>query len=131
MSNQDLEELIARSPGRATRTLTRDDHHAPTRSVFEDTFLAFIDRHNLPRPEVNQRILGYEVDMLWRAHHLVAELDGRAYHDDFELDRERDADLLAAGLRVVRVTWRRLIRAEDREAERFAALLSASHTTRG
>ena len=96
---------------------------APTRSVFEDRFLAFIDRHALPRPEVNQRIVGYEVDMLWRAHHLVAELDGRAYHDDFERDRERDADLLAAGLRVVRVTWRRLTRAEDREAARFDALL--------
>jgi very-short-patch-repair endonuclease len=103
----------------------------PTRSVFEDAFLAFIDRHDLPRPEVNQRVAGYEVDMLWRRHNLVAELDGRAYHDDFEQDRERDADLLAAGLRVVRVTWRRLTRAEHREAARFATLLSASHTTTG
>jgi very-short-patch-repair endonuclease len=32
----------------------------------------------------------------------ASELDGRAYHDGFEQDRERDADLLAAGLRVGR-----------------------------
>lgn len=67
---------------------------------------------------------GYEVDMLWRPQRLVAELDGLAYHSDFEHDRERDAELLAAGLRVVRVTWRRLTRAEQREAARFGALLS-------
>jgi hypothetical protein len=108
------------------RRLIRGDNHTtgPTRSVFEDRFLAFIDRHALPRPEVNQRIAGYEVDMLWRPQRLVAELDGRAYHDDFERDRERDAALLTAGLRVARVTWRRLTGAESREAARFAALLA-------
>ena len=41
--------------------------------------------------------------MLWRAQRLVAQLDGRANHDDaFEEDRDRDATLTAAGLRVVR-----------------------------
>lgn len=69
--------------------------------------------------------------MLWRPQRLVAELDGRTYHEDFERDRERDADLLAAGLRVVRVTWRRPTRAEHREAARFAALLNGCRTTRG
>ena len=98
----------------------------PTRSVFEDAFLAFVRRHDLPRPEVNQRVAGYEVDMLWRRQRLVAELDGRAYHQQaFEEDRERDATLVAAGLRVVRVTWRRLTRHEEREAARFRALIAA------
>lgn len=124
MSLDDLDDVIANSPGRATRALAHDHVHAPTRSVFEDAFLAFLDRHHLPRPEVNQRVAGYEVDMLWRPQRLVAELDGLAYHSDFEHDRERDAELLAAGLRVVRVTWRRLTRAEQREAARFGALLS-------
>ena len=125
MSLDDLHNLIARSPGRATRALADDHAHAPTRSAFEDAFLAFVARHDLPRPEVNQRVAGYEVDMLWRAQRLVAELDGRTYHDDFEQDRERDAELLAAGVRVVRVTWRRLTRAEHREAARFRALLES------
>jgi very-short-patch-repair endonuclease len=124
LSRDDLDPAV-------TRRLTSTPTRAPTRSVFEDAFLAFLDRHNLPRPEVNQRVAGYEVDMLWRTQRLVAELDGRAYHDDFEHDRERDADLLAAGLRVVRVTWRRLTRAEQREAARFAALLTSNRTTRG
>ena len=47
--------------------ITRDAAEpGPTRSVFEDAFLAFVDRHGLPRPEVNQHVAGYEVDMLWR-----------------------------------------------------------------
>jgi very-short-patch-repair endonuclease len=131
LSLEDLDDVIARSPGRATTGLAKEQTTAPTRSAFEDAFLAFVERHGLPRPEVNQRVAGYEVDMLWRPQRLVAELDGRAYHDDFERDRERDADLLAAGLRVVRVTWRRLTRAEQREAARFAALLSDCRTTPG
>jgi very-short-patch-repair endonuclease len=106
--------------------ISRDDiETGPTRSVFEDAFLAFVARHRLPRPEVNQRVAGYEVDMLWRPQRLIAELDGRAYHQDaFEEDRDRDAALTAAGLRVVRVTWRRLAGREEREAERFRALLA-------
>jgi very-short-patch-repair endonuclease len=109
------------------RNLVSRDHAGagPTRSVFEDAFLAFVDRHALPRPEVNQRVAGHEVDMLWRPQRLVAELDGRAYHEEtFEEDRDRDATLTAAGLRVVRVTWRRLTRQEEREAARFRALLA-------
>ena len=99
---------------------------APTRSVFEDAFLAFLERHRLPRPEVNQRIAGYEVDMLWRGKRLVAELDGRSYHDhgqSFERDRKKDADLLAAGYRVVRITWQRLVHEPEREARRLSKLL--------
>jgi very-short-patch-repair endonuclease len=108
------------------RHLIRSAETGPTRSVLEDDFLAFIDRHDLPRPEVNQRVAGYEVDMLWRPQRLIAELDSRAYHaDTFEEDRERDATLLTHGFRVVRVTWRRLTMQEEREAARFRILLTA------
>ena len=99
--------------------------------MFEDAFLAFCDRHELPRPEVNALVAGYEVDMLWRPQRLIAELDGRTYHTDFERDRAKDADLLAAGHRVVRVTWRRLTRDEGREAARFERLLSAVPAANG
>jgi Transcriptional regulator, AbiEi antitoxin/Protein of unknown function (DUF559) len=111
---------------RLRRLISRDHGNTgPTRSVFEDAFLAFVDRHHLPPPEVNQHVAGYEVDMLWRPQRLIAELDGRAFHEDtFESDRDRDATLTAAGLRVVRVTWRRLTRQEEREAARFRALLA-------
>jgi very-short-patch-repair endonuclease len=99
---------------------------APTRSVLEDTFLALIESERLPRPEVNQRVIGYEVDMLWRGQRLIVELDGRRFHDHpraFERDRERDADLAAAGFSVVRLTWQRLARQPSREAQRLRALL--------
>jgi very-short-patch-repair endonuclease len=96
----------------------------PTRSAFEDAFLAFVRRHRLPAPEVNTIVAGYEVDMLWRPQRLVAELDGRQHELQFETDREKDADLLAAGLRVVRVTWERLTERPAQEAARFRALLA-------
>src|SRR5215212_6897701 len=56
------------------RNLIRDDI-TPTRSVLEDEFLRFVDRHGLPRPEVNQRIAGYEADAVWREQRLIVELD--------------------------------------------------------
>ncbi len=116
--------LMNRMPKRIKRLLAQPG--APTRSVFEDEFLRFLRRYGLPLPEVNQRIAGHEVDMLWRRERLIVELDGRAYHDEhaFERDRERDADLQAAGHRVVRVTWPRLTGAPAREAERLDSMLS-------
>jgi very-short-patch-repair endonuclease len=51
-------------------------------------------RHGLPLPERNQTIAGHEVDAVYRAHHLVIELDSRRFHttpNAFEHDRDRDA----------------------------------------
>jgi hypothetical protein len=120
----DFAALVERMPRRLERLLA--PHGAPTRSILEDEFLRFVRRYGLPLPEVNQRVAGHEVDMLWRPERLIVELDGRAYHDEhaFERDRERDADLQAAGHRVVRVTWARLTGAPAREAARLALLLA-------
>jgi very-short-patch-repair endonuclease len=97
----------------------------PTRSVLEDEFLRFLDRHGLPRPEVNHRIAGYEVDAVWREHRLVVELDGYTTHrHTFEQDRERDAHLLTEGFAVLRLTHRRLTEQPEREARRIDKLLN-------
>jgi very-short-patch-repair endonuclease len=94
-------------------------HHEPalTRSQAERGLLELIRAARLPRPETNVRVERHEVDFLWRAARLVAEVDGYAFHGTrgaFERDRRRDADLQAAGWRVLRITWRRL--AEEPEA---------------
>lgn len=64
--------------------------------------------------------------MFWLEQRLIAELDGRAYHagdDAFEVDRERDATLVAAGYSVLRLTWRRLTHHPEREAARLRSVL--------
>jgi very-short-patch-repair endonuclease len=127
-----LEELaiqLERSPGRRAMRRLRgfvERADGPTRSELEDEFLRFVERYDLPRPEINQTIAGYEVDAVWRQRRLVVELDSRRYHDlaqPFESDREKDANLLAAGFPVVRVTWWRLRGRPAAEADRLHTLL--------
>jgi very-short-patch-repair endonuclease len=123
-----LDDLAAQlRSGRRTAALKRlvDRPTRPTRSHFEDAFLRFVDRYGLPCPEVNTIVAGHEVDLFWAPQRLVGELDGYDAHElRFEEDRERDADLLAHGLRVVRVTWERLTEQAAKEAARFARLLA-------
>ena len=97
-----------RAKGIATlKALTPDT--TVTRSQLERDFLAFCDRHRIPRPQMNVALLGLTVDAYWPQAHLVAELDGYEFHSDgitFERDRERDRALLLAGIRTTRITWR-------------------------
>jgi very-short-patch-repair endonuclease len=82
-----------------------------TRSEAERRLIDLIAGARLPAPRGNVRVAGHLVDLFWPAERLVAELDGYAYHahrEAFERDRRRDADLAAAGIRVVRLTWRRI-----------------------
>jgi very-short-patch-repair endonuclease len=117
-----LASLNARSSGRhGARALAMalDRAHEPrlTRSEAERRFLHLVRAARLPTPETNTRIAGYEVDFLWREQRLVVEVDGFAFHSSreaFERDRRKDADLQAAGLKVVRVTYRQI--AHEREA---------------
>jgi very-short-patch-repair endonuclease len=115
-----------RGPARVRR-LVRCYEPAPlTRSDLEDAFLALCRRHHLPRPAVNRRVQGMEVDFSWPAHRLVAEVDGFRYHGTraaFERDRVRDATLTAAGWRVVRFTDRQVRRAAAATAQLLEALL--------
>ena len=83
----------------------------PTRSEMEERFLALCDDYGIPRPDVNTRIEGEEVDFAWPDTRLIVEVDGYAYHRSpiaFEDDRERDVKLVLAGWRVLRFTWTQL-----------------------
>ncbi|MEA2363574.1 MAG: hypothetical protein QOD71_2719 [Thermoleophilaceae bacterium] len=107
---------VERLPGRrgATRLkalLERDAEPALTRSEAEERLLALIREAALPPPEVNRRIGRHTVDFVWRDRRLIVETDGYRFHSTrtaFERDRIRDAELTAAGFRVIRVTWRQL-----------------------
>jgi very-short-patch-repair endonuclease len=81
---------------------------ALTRSEAEDRLLELVRRGRLRRPRVNAKLRGYEVDFLWADERVVVEVDGFAFHSSqraFSRDRRRDAELAAAGFRVLRFTW--------------------------
>ena len=111
---RDLREQLARRPtarGAARLAGVLSAGPALTRSEAENRLLSLVREAQLPAPQVNARLSGFEVDFLWRRHRLVVEVDGYRYHAStiaFENDRRRDAILAAAGLRVIRVTWRQL-----------------------
>lgn len=84
---------------------------ADTRSELERAFRRFIADVGLPEPQYNVLVAGLTVDAFWPQWRLVVELDSRRYHatlSAFEGDRIRDAILQNAGLRVLRITARRL-----------------------
>jgi very-short-patch-repair endonuclease len=116
VSLDEMRRALASAPRRAGVLILRDlveGHEGPnlTRSEAEDRLLALVHAARLPTPAVNVRVGRYEVDFLWRAERLVVEVDGFAFHSSrsaFERDRARDAELQAAGLRVMRITWRQL-----------------------
>lgn len=60
---------------------------------------------------MNTYLCGEQVDLYWPAQQLVVEVDGYQLQSSrlaFERDRRHDAKLVAAGYRVMRVTWPQL-----------------------
>jgi hypothetical protein len=125
-----LNDIITRNPLHPGAKLLKpfaDSPGNPTRSDFEDDFLAFTEKYNLPTPQINTIVNGYEVDAYFPDHNLIVECDGYEYHKDraaFESDRERDAHQLAHGTPTVRLTRERLTHTPDREATRLQTILN-------
>ena len=114
-----LNDLLTRHPRRpgaaAIRTVLATPGEGITRNDLEDRFLDLLSAARLPQPgtnvpmEVNGVLI--EPDCTWREQRLIVELDGNATHatrSAFESDRARDRALVAAGWRVMRITWRQL-----------------------
>jgi hypothetical protein len=135
-----VRDVLAANPGRAgsgsltaVLDLYRDEPQL-TRSELEERFLDLGDAHAIPRPVVNGRAAGFEVDFLWRSRLLVVETDGRRDHATraaFEHDRAKDAQLVVAGYRVVRFTYRQVTREPAAVAATVVALLGAACEDRG
>ena len=91
---------------------TADGTPPDVRSDFETLVLPHLLDLDFPRPGCNvglhvedERII---VDFLWERERVIVETDGRETHDTpvaFQSDRRRDQVLVAAGYRVLRVTW--------------------------
>jgi very-short-patch-repair endonuclease len=127
-----LDALLKRYPGRrgttALKRILDDAGRSVPTSVLERRFLTLLDAHRLPRPEIN-RLSDYgELDATWYDERLIVECDGFAAHGTrtaFERDRAKDRELVTAGWRVVRITWRQLDADGDTIAEQLRALLGA------
>jgi very-short-patch-repair endonuclease len=112
----DLEDVLQRTPRRKgsrrlRAMLAAERDPAFTRRAAERRLLGLLRASQLPDPVVNGRVLGHEVDFHWPAQRLVVETDGHQFHGHrraFERDRRRDQQLVAAGWRVMRITWRQL-----------------------
>jgi very-short-patch-repair endonuclease len=134
LSVDEITALLLTCPGRrAVWRIPPLLEDARSRSEFERRFLAFVRARNLPRPEVNQRIDGREVDMVWRRERLIVELDGWRYHDSavsFNGDRRKTALLMTAGWTVLRLSWSQLVDDPALLATQLTALLSGAGESR-
>jgi very-short-patch-repair endonuclease len=119
-------------PGaRRLREAMEHDLTTTTRSALEDEFPVLCDRYEIPRPLVNHRVEGLEVDFCWPDERLIVETDGRHHltRGAFERDWARDALLTAGGWRVMRFTTRQVRREPDTIAGRVLSARSPSLAT--
>jgi len=116
-----VSDLLGRYPRRRGSAVVRGllDSGAEavgvTKRELEKRFAAMVEREGLPRPRRNADVAVrgrfFNVDCLWSEARFVVELDGRAVHGTrkaFESDRGRDRAMVAAGWRVMRITWAQL-----------------------
>ena len=110
------------------RTLLQADGNIEfNRSWAERRLRWIVDQAGLPRPVQNIHILGHLVDAVWPAQRLVVEADGITTHGTpvaFAADRAMDAELVAAGWRVLRFTAAQLRETPMLVATRIAQALA-------
>jgi very-short-patch-repair endonuclease len=134
ITREELVGVVARFRGHAGVRVLRaflSHGHEPrfVRSEAERVCGQMITEARLPLPETNVRIEPYEVDMLWRKHRVIVEVDGHAFHSSrtaFERDREKTNWLTAQGYTVLRVTWHQLRKQQLAVAAQIASALTAA-----
>lgn len=125
-----IADVLRRANGhRATRRLAGliADGPAPTYSGDEDVVLDLLLAAGLEHPVINERLTvgaqTYYPDMRWPAQQVILEVDS-PWHDGRlaqELDAERQADLEAAGERVLRTTAEQALQSPGRLVARLRA----------
>jgi very-short-patch-repair endonuclease len=133
-----VEALLSRTaghPGNAKLTAALRAYKPETatlRSDLEKRFRRLVLRAGLPTPQTNVVVEGYELDAYWEAEGFAVELDVYATHGSptsFEADREREDELLLAGIELIRVTDVRLDREPRETVARVAAHLARRRRT--
>ncbi len=102
----------------------------PPDSVLELAMGRLLQQHRLPAAVfhhvVRTATRSFELDFGLVDQRIDIEVDGWAYHGHrraFEADRERDADLAAAGWHVLRFTWHQVTQRPDWVASRIGAVV--------
>lgn len=127
-----VEDLLARTVGhhghgRLRRAIGLYKPSSFTRSGLEKRFLELVLEAGLPQPHTNFVEQGFELDCFWPEHRFAVELDVFETHGTraaFERDRERQEELLLAGITMTRVTGPRLEREPAEVIRRVARLLA-------
>jgi very-short-patch-repair endonuclease len=116
---REMDDLLERTKGHRGQAKVRaaldlyEERPVFTRSGLERRFLEVVRDAGLPEPAMNHFVAGYEIDAWWEAERFGVELDVYETHGSrlsFEEDRERDDELLLAGIETTRVTGPRLDR---------------------
>lgn len=88
------------------------DEELPPDSDLEAAMNHLINTYRLPDMQFHAIVAGYEVDFLIVGSNIVVECDGWGTHglnrDQFEFDRLRNTEVVAAGYHIAQVTWRQL-----------------------
>lgn len=122
-----IPELVQRHPGRRGAVALRHVLGLAaqrTRTIEEEEFLAFLDEHDLPRPQTSRSrtLRGHtiEADGVYEEARLIIEIDGGSHKTErrFHEDRERDRAHLVEGWNTIRVS-----RLSDQLAADIRALL--------
>jgi very-short-patch-repair endonuclease len=132
INNEQLLDVAARNPlhpgAKHLRALAAASSGEAKRSDFEIDWQNFAAKYDLPTHEINVRVAGQRVDVLFTPDRLVVELDGWGTHGTrlaFEEDRERDSGILAAtGIPTMRITYDGLHLRPREQIRRIDAILA-------
>lgn len=132
----EVEALLSRTVGhhghaRLRRAIALYKPSSFTRSGLEKRWLELVLGAGLQQPHMNYVEQGFELDCYWPEHRFAVELDVYETHGSraaFERDRERQEELLLAGITMTRVTGPRLEREPDEVIRRVARLLERAES---
>jgi predicted transcriptional regulator of viral defense system len=133
-----IEDQLRRNPTRPAATKVRallNEHYvgsSATDSDFEELMFPLFRAAGLPIPRTRYFVIlddgepAIRRDFVWPDHRLNVETDGKRVHGTaqaFERDRYNDQRMLAAGWRVIRITWKQLKADPHRVVALIAQLL--------